>query len=325
MKDMRGKVVVITGASSGLGRAAAVRFAELGSSLALAARSEEGLEVTAGECRAKGAPTIVIPTDVTREDEVTALIARVLEEWGRIDVFVNDAAVTFFAALSDGAFADHRRVIETNVIGSMLCARAVVPVFRRQKSGVLINVSSLLGKVGNPFVASYVVSKFAVRGLSEALRAELADEPDIHVCSLFPFAMDTPHFQSGANAMGHPARPLPPMQSAEGVAGALVGLAMRPRRSRHVPRASVLALGVHSIAPRFVEQLVLRALVRWHFAPEGEPRSKGALYKPSPKGGAVHGDRPPRLGTIPFIVWVMREAARIARDRSREGDVVPAT
>src|SRR5690606_17479042 len=144
------------------------------------------------------------------EDAVDALVERTLAAFERIDVWVNNAGVTLFAPLEGAPFEQHRRVIETNLFGPMYAARAVVPIFRRQGRGVMINVGSILGKVGQPFVPSYVISKFALRGLTEALRAELADAPDIHVCSLLPYAMDTPHFESGANRVGRAAHPMPP-------------------------------------------------------------------------------------------------------------------
>src|SRR5690606_9278974 len=145
-----------------------------------------------------------------REDDVQALAQRTLTEHGHIDVWVNNAGVTLFGSLEDAPLEEHRRVIDTNLWGAIHGARAVVPVFRRQRRGVLVNVGSVLSKIGQPFVPSYVISKFGLRGLSEALRFELADEPDIHVCSVLPYAMNTQHFQSGANYIGWQPRAMPP-------------------------------------------------------------------------------------------------------------------
>lgn len=259
----------------------------------------------------------MVVTDVTSEADVDALVAAALHDHGGIDVWVNNAAVTVFAPLEEGPFEPHRQVIETNVIGAMLCARAVVPHFRRQKHGVLINVSSILGKVGQPFVPSYVVSKFALRGLSEALRAELADEPDIHVSTIFPYAIDTPHFQAAANEVGRLPVAMPPMQSPEKVARAIVKLAERPRREVHVPRIATLGLALHAIAPSTTEQLLLHGLRRWHFASAPPPDGESNLYRPSSEAGEVHADRGPRIGTVGFALWSTRELARIAAQRVR--------
>ena len=315
--ELSGKIVVITGASSGLGREAAVQFASRGCEVVLAARDREHLEETASSCRQAGGRAHVVVTDVTSEADVRALVAAALHHHGGIDVWVNNAAVTVFASLEDGSFDPHRQVIETNLIGAMLCARAVVPVFRRQKHGVLINVSSILGKVGQPFVPSYVISKFALRGLSEALRAELADEPDIHVSTIFPYAIDTPHFQAAANEVGQLPVAMPPMQSPEKVARAIVKLAQHPRREVHVPRIMSLGLALHAIAPSTSEQLLLHGLRRWHFAPAPPPDREGSLYSPSPEAGDVHAERGPRVGTLAFALWSTRELAKITAQRVR--------
>jgi short-subunit dehydrogenase len=311
MNDLAGKVIVITGASSGLGREAARQFATRGCRLVLAARREHDLEETAHMCREAGGSAVVIATDVTEEAQVEALAHRALSAWGQIDVWVNNAGVTLFAPLEQGSFEEHRRVIETNVFGAMLCARAVLPIFRRQRRGILIDVGSILSKVGQPFVPSYVISKFAVRGMSEALRAEVAEEPNIHVCTLLPFVIDTPHFQTGANAIGLEPHAMPLMQSPEKVARALVSLAERPRRELHVPRIVALGFVVHWLWPRTSERLLLRALRRWHFSDVEQPRTEGNLYVPPDERGTRHGSRPPQISTPAFALWVARELLRI--------------
>lgn len=303
---------MITGASSGLGREAAVQFAREGALLVLAARRAEDLEETARLCREAGAEAHVQVTDVTREDEVQRLVKATMQRHGRIDVFVNNAGVTLFALLEDAPFAEHQRVIETNVYGAMFGARAVVPIFKTQKHGILINVGSVLSKVGQPFVPSYVISKFALRGMSEALRAELAELPDVHVCTLIPYAIDTPHFQAGANERGRPARAMPPTQSPEKVARALVELAIKPQREVHVPKIAVLGLALHWAIPRTTERLLLRALNRWHFDDQAEATGAGNLYKPNEQNaGAVHGDRGPQVSTPVFALWTLRELVKI--------------
>jgi NAD(P)-dependent dehydrogenase (short-subunit alcohol dehydrogenase family) len=110
----------------------------------------------------------------TNEADVARLVSQARELTGEIDVWINNAGVTAFGTLESIPIEDHRRVLETNLWGAVYCARAVVPIFRHQARGVMINIGSILSKVGQPFVPSYVISKFALRGLSEALRAELA-------------------------------------------------------------------------------------------------------------------------------------------------------
>src|SRR5918999_4090285 len=129
---LAGKVVVITGASSGIGRAAALEFARRGAHLVLAARGVPALEEVAALCRRAGTQALVVETDVTDEDAVRRLAEKALEITGRVDVWVNNAGVTVFSPLDDGPFEPHKRVIETNVYGAMFGARAVLPVFKAQ-------------------------------------------------------------------------------------------------------------------------------------------------------------------------------------------------
>jgi NAD(P)-dependent dehydrogenase (short-subunit alcohol dehydrogenase family) len=312
MPAVRDSVVVVTGASSGLGRATALELARRGAHVVVAARRADVLREVAREC---GPGALAIPTDVSREADVLGLAAATLAAHGRIDAWINNAGVTYYAELEDGPFEPHRRVLETNVFGAIYGARAVVPVFRRQRRGVLINLGSVLSEIGQAFVPSYTISKFAVRGLSEALRVELADERDIHVCTVLPFALDTPHFQVAANRIGRQPRALPPMQSPETVARAIAELVERPRRVRFVPRAIVLGLVFHTLMPRTAEWLLLDALRRWHLSEDPEQRGDGNLYVPD--GHAqVHGDRPPMLGTGALLAWCAKRLAQHAVHRA---------
>jgi len=317
MPNLRDRVVVITGASSGLGRATAYKLAEQGCRLVLAARRLEDLENTAQGCQERGGEAISVQTDVTIEDDVIRLAAVAVERWGRIDVWINNAGVTLFARIEDAPFAEHRRVIETNLFGAIHGARAVVPIFRRQQRGTMINVGSVLSKVGNPFVPSYTISKFGLHGLSEALRVELAEHPDIHVCTILPYTIDTPHFEDGANALGLQANAMPPMQSPETVAQAIVDLVRRPRRQRFVPRIAALGLAAHWMFPGLAERLLLRALKKFHLGPP-ELKTGGNLYEPAPGEAATHGHRPPRISTPAFVLWAAREMLRIGVQSARE-------
>lgn len=305
------RVAVVTGASSGLGRATAVALARAGYTVVVAARRGEALEDTARQCRAAGGVALAVPTDVTVEADVARLVAAALDAWGRIDLWVNNAGVTLYALLEDGPLALHRQVLEVNLLGAIICARAIIPVFRRAHRGTLINVGSALSGVGQAFVPSYVISKFGIHGLSEALRVELADEPEIHISTVMPYAIDTPHFESAGDQLGQAAYALPPVQDPAKVAAAIVGLARRPRRTRYVPRVIALGLALHALAPRTTERLLLDALRTWHLSAERTRIGEGNLFAPSDAAPHTRGHRPPRLGVVRFGAWLVRRLIAI--------------
>jgi NAD(P)-dependent dehydrogenase (short-subunit alcohol dehydrogenase family) len=276
----------------------------------LAARRAHLLAQVAEECRAAGGDALAVPTDVTRESDVDALRDATLAQWGRIDVWVNNAGTTLFALLDEGEFSLHRRVIETNLLGAIYAARVVLPVFRRQRAGTLINVSSLLGAIGQTYVPSYAISKFGMRGLTEALRADIADEPNIHACTVLPYAVETPHFQSGGNMVGRAAHPMPPVQYSEDIARAIASVAQRPQRVRHVPRYVVFGVALHRVLPRTTERVLRRALTRFHF---GAPQAttEGNLFVPTADAGPIRGDRRPLVSSVGLALWTARELLSI--------------
>jgi NAD(P)-dependent dehydrogenase (short-subunit alcohol dehydrogenase family) len=302
MADLRDRAIVVTGASSGLGRAISVELARRGARVVLAARRVDALEETARLCRDAGAEAIIVETDVTAEAAVQALADRCIEAFGRLDIWINNAGVTLFSPLEEAPFEEHRRVIETNLFGAMHGARAAIPIFRRQHAGILINIGSVLSFVGHAFVPSYVISKFGMTGLTETLRVELADEPDIHVCTVSPFSIDTPHFESAANRMGRAPRALPPMQSPEHVARVVADVCERPRRIRYVPRSVALGILLHALVPRATERVLFEALAKYHLG-DAEQLAEGNLYEPEAGTGDTHGERPPTISTWRFFGW----------------------
>jgi NAD(P)-dependent dehydrogenase (short-subunit alcohol dehydrogenase family) len=182
--------VVVTGASSGIGRATARLFAKHGARVVLAARSEQSLREVAGECEEVGGQALVVPTDVTDEEAVRELARQSVEVFGRIDVWVNNAGVMVYGPFEDVPTDVFRRVIETNLFGQIHGARAALSRFREQGGGVLINMSSEWGRLTSPHVSAYVTSKFAIRAFSECLRQELAGEEDTHVVTILPQSVE---------------------------------------------------------------------------------------------------------------------------------------
>lgn len=285
-------VVVITGASSGIGRATAHAFAREGAHLVLAARQQADLEETARECESQGASgTLVMATDVTDARAVALLAEGALDRFGRIDVWVNNAGVVAlgrFDELSPPAF---RQVIETNFFGCVHGARAVLPVFRAQGRGVLINMCSMLGAVASPYASAYVSSKFAIRGFSECLRQELRDSPRIRVCTVMPVSIDTPIFHVAANYSTHRPKAIEPVYDPKVVARVVLRLARRPQREAIAGGFGRLLLLGSRLAPGLVERWVGVFGSKWQFEHDSHAAAatNGNLFFPATDGHAVEG------------------------------------
>ena len=249
--DLDGAVVVITGASSGIGRATAHRFAAEHARLVLAARAAAPLDEVAAECRDAGAPSVLtVPLDVVDAAAHERLVARAVTAFGRVDVWVNNAAVMSYGTVEKTPVEIQQRIVEVNLLGVMWGTRAVLPVFRRQGRGVLINVSSLYGKVATPYVSGYAASKFGILGFTQTVRQEMHDAPGVAVCAVLPGSMDTPIFQHAANYLGRAVKPVPPVSSPARVARAIVDLARRPRRQAQVGQLQHLVSIGHALLPR---------------------------------------------------------------------------
>ena len=279
-RQIASSVVVITGASSGIGRAAALAFARRGASVVLAARRASALEEAAAECEREGVRAVAVPTDVSKEEEVQALARRAIEDLGRIDTWVNNAGVYLAGRFEETPPEVFRQVVETNFFGTVYGARAVLPHFRERGTGVLVNNSSVAGRTGAPLFGAYVASKWAVRGFSETLRQELLDQRDVHVCVVLPASIDTPFFQHAANFTGRPLKPLTPVYPVEKVADAIVGLAERPRRELVVGGFGRLQSFQHTLAPGLAERAFAAQVVRDHFADGEAPPMPGNVLAP---------------------------------------------
>ena len=291
-RKLRDAVVVITGASSGIGRATARAFAQRGATVVVAARREQALREVATECEQLGGRALAVPTDVTDEAAVQALARRAVESFGRVDVWVNNAAVTAFGRFEETPPEAYRRVIETNLFGYIYGARAALPIFREQGSGVLINNASIVANVPQPYASPYVISKHGVRALGMSLRQELALDGarDIHVCTVMPATIDTPFFQHAANYTGRAAKAMPPVYPAERVAETIVRFAERPGREAFVGNSGRLLNLQQTLAPGLGERLMATMVDKQHlYQDRPAPPTDGNLFEPMPQGTGVSG------------------------------------
>lgn len=288
-RKLKDSVVVITGASSGIGKATALRFASKGATLALGARREGPLQDVVQACERNGGRAIAVQVDVTKEDQVQNLARQAIENFGRIDVWVNNAGVMLFGSFEESPPEVFRQVFETNLFGNVNGARAVLPYFREQGNGVLINMSSVYGAAGAPYLTAYVSSKFAVRGFSESLRLELEDEDNIHVCTVLPASIDTPLFQHAANYSGRQVRPVPPIYDAELVAKRIVELAENPQPEAIAGTAGKALHAQRRLAPRLTSRLINRLARRGHFEEESAQPTPGNVLEPVAFGTGISG------------------------------------
>jgi NAD(P)-dependent dehydrogenase (short-subunit alcohol dehydrogenase family) len=293
-QNLSGKVIVITGASSGFGRGSARRFAELGATVVLAARRDNVLDEAARECETAGGTATAVPTDVTSEVDMRRLAETALGEYGAIDVWVNNAGAGAVGRFEDVPLEDHVRVIETDLIGTLYGSYFAMRQFRQQGAGTLINIASVIGKIPSPYFSSYAAAKHGVVGLSASLRQELTEDKidTIHVCTVLPTTFDTPFFEHAAQYTGHEASPIPPTYDPKEVVDTIVGLATDPKDDVQVGTAAKVFNVAHHMFPGLVERLMARQTHKAQFedAPP-DAKTSGSLRQPMDTGTGVRGGR----------------------------------
>jgi short-subunit dehydrogenase len=285
---LAGRRVVLVGATSGVGRATAELLATAGCDMLLAARQHAELEVVAARCRAVGATTVEVEAiDSAVAADVDRLAEHATRAMNGVDVWINTASVLVAGDLTACPVGDLERIVATNVLGTMLLSRAALRCFDRQGHGTLINLSSLLGLVPNPLVPSYCMTKFAIRGLTIALRQSRRPRA-IKVCAVVPGPIDTPIFDGAANYTGHELRAIPPAASPWRVAATVVRCARRPRKTTTTGFTGWGLLLAHRLAPGPTEWVVARASASLLTRTSEVAGTSGVLFRP-PVHGAVAG------------------------------------
>jgi len=252
------RVVAITGASAGIGRATALRLSRDGAAVAICARRADRLERVAAEIAAAGGEPLAIVADVTREADMEQFVAAAVDRFTRLDAVVCNAGFGVAGAIDEVSPAQMRELLDVNYTGTYLTVRAALRVFRRQGHGHVIVVSSIVGKRGVPYMGAYAATKFAQVGLAECLRAEVAGSP-IHVSVVYPVSTDTEFFDVMTRRTGvEVARAFGPRQSVETVADAIARAIEHPTPEVYPHRASRALVVMNALAPGFTDRLVRR-------------------------------------------------------------------
>lgn len=259
-RSINEQVVVITGASSGIGRTTARMFAAAGARLVLGSRNAESLNEIVHEIAETGGIAHAIPTDVTRREHVEQLADAALNYFGRIDTWVNNAGISIFATFDKLTDEEIRRIMDVNFMGTIYGIQAALPRMRAQGEGTIINVASVAGKRAIPLQSIYSASKFAIVGLGEALRTELANEPaEINVCTICPPSINTPFFDHVLTKEGIAPKPMAPVYEPETVAEAIISCAQNPQREVLIGSAGKMLALFNTIAPGLTDWFMAKS------------------------------------------------------------------
>ncbi|MEJ2883306.1 SDR family oxidoreductase [Pedobacter sp. GR22-6] len=283
------RTIVITGASSGAGRAIALAFAAKKEHLVLASRNFEELKNVAIDCEELGAVVRLVETDVTDPGSMINLAAQAADFRGSIDVWVNNAGVLAAGAFDEMPMEVLDQVVRTNLMGYMHGAHAALPYFKKQGYGILINNISIGGFLPVPYGAGYSASKFGIRGFSAALKAELSGYPDIHICDAFPAFLDTPGIQHAANYTGKQLKPAPPTYDPNRLAMAIVDIAARPRSETMVGSISVLLRLSYGLFPALTRTIAGNVIKGYLNRAASIDKTDGNIFNTVKYGNAVHG------------------------------------
>jgi NAD(P)-dependent dehydrogenase (short-subunit alcohol dehydrogenase family) len=286
------QVVVLTGASSGVGRETALQLAQHGATIVAAARNARGLESLAAEVDRLGGRMTMVPTDVSDWAQVQALARRAVDEHGRIDTWINSAAVALYGTVADVEVAEIDRVLDVILRGQVYGMKVALSVMQPAGSGTIINVAPALGVRAVPLQSAYCAAKAGVRGFAQSLQMELAHEQvAVRVCTVLPSSINTPLFDHARSRMGVKPKPVPPIYEPSVVADAILAVAQRPQHEVVVGGGGKMLTLVERLASRLADQLLVGPGKTW-----SKQRTSTAddgvdnLFTASTGSGAVEGD-----------------------------------
>lgn len=292
MQTRRKKIVVVTGASAGVGRATAIAFAKKGATLALLARGLDGLQGAAREIEELGGKVLIIQADVSDAAQVEAAAERVERELGPIDVWVNNAMVTVFSKAMDMTAEEYRRVTEVSYLGTVHGTLSALRRMRPRNRGSIIQVGSALAYRGIPIQSAYCAAKFAVRGFTDSVRVELMHEKSaIQLTMVQLAAFNTPQFQWARHHINAEPTPLPPIFQPEIAAKAIVWCANHKRRELYVGFPALKTILGNKLFPALADRMARDQAVSGQKDDElpGQASREGNLFDPVPGDHGSHG------------------------------------
>lgn len=275
------RVVLVVGASSGIGRVTARACAARGDSVVLASRSEQGLREAEKECEGALA-TLVVPTDVSDAASVDALFDVAVDRFGRVDAVVHSVTVLAYGRFEDVPADVFDQVVATTFTGTANVSRAALRVFKEQGGGSLVLVGSLLGRIAAPYMSSYVAAKWAVHGLARVLYIEARETPGVTVSMVAPGAVDTPVYQQAGSYYGRGGHPPPPVDPPERVAKAILEAMDKPKRHASVGMANWAAAFGFRVLPAVYDALVLPLMRLTGISRREVPPNPGNVVRPNP-------------------------------------------
>jgi NAD(P)-dependent dehydrogenase (short-subunit alcohol dehydrogenase family) len=260
LKPIEDQVVVLMGASSGIGRETALRFARRGARVVVSARSEEGLRSLVEEIRGEGGEATSVVADVADFGQVEAVARTAVEEYGRLDTWVHLSAAGLFARFDQTRPEEFRRVVEVDLMGQVYGAMAALPHLKREGRGALVHISSVVGKRAVPLQSAYCASKHGIDGFLESLRVELlhAGWSDIGVTNVMPAAINTPFFTKARTRLGVKPKGFPPVYQPGVVADVILYSAEKAPREIVAGGAGKGMLLTQRLSPRLMDALMLR-------------------------------------------------------------------
>src|SRR5215212_8781237 len=306
LKPIEQQVVVLMGASSGIGRETALRFAERGAKVVVSARSEKGLASLVEEIQDKGGEAIAIPADVSEFEQVKAVADGAVEVYGRLDAWVHLAAVLLVASVEDTSPEEFERVVDVNLMGQVYGAMAALPHIKREGVGALIHVSSMGAKRSIPLQSAYCASKHGIDGFLESLRVELQHEKlPISVTQVMPATINTPLFDKARTKLGvKPVAP-PPIYQPRIVCEAILHAAANPTRDLVVGGAAKAVILSQQLSPRLLDVLLRVRGFEVHYTSEPKPEdAQDNLFEPIERHNAVEGSFRDRAHPRSFYNWL---------------------